>query len=94
MGKPGERITEDGNESNGDEKPKAKMTDFLVHLMILIMSSMANAKQFLQRILKFGNTLDWFLMGVSILSAIGAGTVRSSTRFIWTHVHRTHFIWE
>ena len=36
-------------------------------------------KQFLKRILNFGNSLDWFLMGLSILTAIGAGTVRSNS---------------
>ena len=49
-------------------------------------------KQFLQRILNFGNGFDWFLMGVSMLTAIGAGTVRSSIQSRSTHVHPSNHL--
>jgi hypothetical protein len=42
MGKPGERITGDGSESNGDEKAQVKMANFLVCLTLLIHVFMAN----------------------------------------------------
>ena len=42
MGKPGERMSGDANESNGDEKAEAKMANFLVYLLLLISVFMAN----------------------------------------------------
>lgn len=72
---PGERVNGDADENNSDEKAEAKMANFLVWSLLLAHVLIAN-QTILKRILNFGNSLDWFLMGMSILTAIGSGTVR------------------
>ena len=42
MGKPGQRVTGDGNENNDDEKAEAKMANFWVCVLLLIHVFTAN----------------------------------------------------
>jgi len=88
VGKPGERMGGAVVESDVDGKAEAKMANFFV-CFNLCSSSISSwlTKQLLKRILTFGNSLDWFLMGTCILTAIGAGAVRSSAWTFSRHIH-------